>query len=158
MTQTAPEIGKAAPAFRLPASDGTELALKDMKGRKVVLFFYPQDETPTCTQEACEFRDAYAVFAEEDTVVIGISPDSVASHEKFIRNQQLNYILLADEQLKVCKKYDVWKMKKLYGREYMGVVRSTFLIDRKGRLAAEWRNIRIKGHVDKVLEAARKLK
>ncbi|MFK7697722.1 peroxiredoxin [Paenibacillus sp. HJGM_3] len=152
-----PEIGKKAPAIKLPGSNGEEVSLQQFKGRKIVLFFYPQDETPTCTTEACEFRDAFAEFEETDAVVIGISPDSVASHEKFIGNHKLPYLLLADEKLKACKAYDVWKMKKLYGRDYMGVVRSTFLIDRKGKLAGEWRNIRVKGHIDKVLEAARKL-
>jgi peroxiredoxin Q/BCP len=154
----APVIGKMAPSIKLPGSNGQEVSLKDYRGKKIVVFFYPQDETPTCTVEACEFRDSFSAFEEIDTVVIGISPDSVASHEKFIHNQELPYLLLADEKLKACKTYDVWKQKKLYGREYMGVVRSTFLIDRKGKLAAEWRNIRVKGHIDKVLEAARKLK
>ncbi|MDF2668549.1 MAG: thioredoxin-dependent thiol peroxidase [Paenibacillus sp.] len=154
---TAPIVGKLAPAIKLPGTGGEEVSLKDFRGKKVVLFFYPQDQTPTCTVEACEFRDSFTEFAEADTIIIGISPDSVSSHERFIDKQQLPYLLLADEKLKACKTYDVWQQKKLYGREYMGVVRSTFLIDRKGKLAAEWRNIRIKGHIEKVLEAVRKL-
>ncbi|MBW5445666.1 thioredoxin-dependent thiol peroxidase [Cohnella sp. CFH 77786] len=157
-TRTSPEIGKAAPGFKLPASNGETVKLGDFRGRKVVLFFYPQDNTPTCTQEACDFRDANADFEQSDTVLIGISPDPVKSHLKFIEKQSLPFLLLSDEKLKAANAYGVWQEKQLYGRKYMGIVRSTFLIDRKGKLVREWRNVRLKGHIEAVLEAARLLK
>lgn len=148
-----PVIGRKAPDFTLPAGDGSPFTLSEQKGKKVVLYFYPQDQTPTCTQQACEFRDAYSTFEELGVVLVGISPDSVESHVKFAEKQGLPFLLLSDEKLKVCKKYDVWKLKKLYGREYMGIERSTFLIDEKGRLQKEWRKVRLKGHIESVLQA-----
>ncbi|SFE74818.1 peroxiredoxin Q/BCP [Paenibacillus catalpae] len=151
------EIGKKAPDFKLPASNGEIVKLSDYRGKKVVIYFYPKDNTPTCTQQACDFRDAYPAMADSNTVVLGISPDPVKSHEKFIGKQSLPFLLLSDEQHKVCEKYGVWQMKKLYGREYMGVVRSTFLIDEKGKLAREWRGVKIKGHVQQVADEAAKL-
>jgi peroxiredoxin Q/BCP len=152
------ELGKTVPDIKLPASDGETVKLSQFRGRKVVLFFYPKDETPTCTQEACDFRDAHASFEEADTVLIGISPDPVKSHLKFIEKQGLPFLLLADTELKAAQAFGVWQEKQLYGRKYMGIVRSTFLLDRKGKLVREWRNVRIKGHIDSVLEAARALK
>jgi len=154
------ELGRVVPNFELPAyggGAGDTFNLKDYRGRKVLLFFYPQDLTPTCTQQSCDFRDAHERFVDADTVVVGISPDPVKSHEKFAAKHGLPFILLADEKLKACALFDVWKEKQLYGRKYMGVVRSTFLIDRKGKLVREWRNVRLKGHIDAVLEAAAKL-
>lgn len=150
-------IGQKAPDFALPASTGKTIRLSQFLGKKVVLFFYPQDLTPTCTAEACEFRDGIGKFRRNGAVVLGISPDPVQKHLKFIGEYELPYPLLADEELHVCGLYDVWKLKKLYGREYMGVQRSTFLIDREGVLAREWRNVRIKGHVDAVLAAVKAL-
>ncbi|WP_276356649.1 thioredoxin-dependent thiol peroxidase [Cohnella caldifontis] len=152
------EIGKTVPNLELPASNGETVKLSDFRGRKVVLFFYPQDLTPTCTKEACEFRDAHASFGEEDAVLIGISPDPVKSHLKFIEKEGLPFLLLSDEKLKAAHAFGVWQEKQLYGRKYMGIVRSTFLIDRKGRLVQEWRNVRVNGHIDRVLEAAKRLK
>ncbi|GLX70180.1 thioredoxin-dependent thiol peroxidase [Paenibacillus glycanilyticus] len=151
------EVGKKAPDFKLPASSGETVKLSDYRGKKVVLYFYPKDNTPTCTQQACDFRDAYPAMVDSNTVVLGISPDPVLAHEKFIGKQNLPFLLLSDEKHKVCEKYGVWQLKKLYGREYMGVVRSTFLIDEKGKLVREWRGIKIKGHVQQVAEEAAKL-
>lgn len=151
------EIGKKVPKFKLPASTGEKLSLMDLRGKQVVLFFYPKDMTPTCTEQACDMRDHYSEFAEHNTVVLGISTDSVKSHLNFIAKKELPYILLADENHKVCELYGVWQMKKLYGREYMGVVRSTFLIDAKGNLVREWRKVKVKGHAAEVLEAAKAL-
>lgn len=151
------QIGQPAPDFNLPASTGKPISLSQFAGKKVVLFFYPQDMTPTCTAEACEFRDGIGKFRRHGAVVLGISPDPVNRHLKFAEQYGLPYPLLADEELEACKLYDVWKLKKLYGREYMGVQRSTFLIDREGKLAREWRNVRIKGHVEAVLAAVKGL-
>ncbi|WP_123043413.1 thioredoxin-dependent thiol peroxidase [Cohnella candidum] len=152
------EIGKTVPDVKLPASDGEIVKLSQFRGRKVVLFFYPQDQTPTCTQEACDFRDAHGSFEESDTVLIGISPDPIKSHLKFIEKQGLPYLLLSDTELKAAHAFGVWQEKQMYGRKYMGIVRSTFLIDRKGKLVQEWRNLRVKGHIDAVLQAAQLLK
>ncbi|MCK9858483.1 thioredoxin-dependent thiol peroxidase [Paenibacillus sp. ATY16] len=151
------EVGKKAPDFKLPASNGETVKLSDYRGKKIVLYFYPKDNTPTCTQQACDFRDAYPAMVDSNTVVLGISPDPVKSHEKFIGKQSLPFLLLSDENHKVCEKYGVWQMKKMYGREYMGVVRSTFLINEKGKLVREWRGVKIKGHVQQVAGEAAKL-
>ena len=149
--------GQPAPDFTLPSSTGKPIKLSQFAGKKVVLFFYPQDMTPTCTAEACEFRDGIGRFRRNGAVVLGISPDPLKSHSKFVERYELPYPLLSDEDLQVCKLYDVWKLKKLYGREYMGVQRSTFLIGRDGILVQQWRNVRIKGHVDSVLAAVKAL-
>ncbi|QHT59296.1 thioredoxin-dependent thiol peroxidase [Paenibacillus lycopersici] len=146
-------VGKKAPDFTLPAMGGREVRLSDYSGRKVVIFFYPKDLTPACTQQSCDFRDAYAEFGKHNTVVIGISNDPAERHEKFAAKYELPFELLADTEHKVCELYGVWQLKKLYGREYMGLVRSTFLIDEKGKLVREWRNLRVKGHVQDVLDA-----
>ncbi|MFC6231029.1 peroxiredoxin [Paenibacillus allorhizosphaerae] len=153
MTVETVQIGQPVPDFTLQAAGGATFSLSQLRGRKVVIYFYPTDDTPTCTDEACSFRDYNGQFEEWNTTVIGISPDDVASHDKFAAKYELPFVLLSDPDLAVCHLFDVWKQKKLYGREYMGVVRSTFLIDEKGVLAKEWRNIRVKGHVDKVLQA-----
>ncbi|MBO7746710.1 thioredoxin-dependent thiol peroxidase [Paenibacillus sp. MWE-103] len=150
-------VGKKAPDFALPAMGGREVRLSRFAGHKVVLFFYPKDLTPACTQESCDFRDAYAEFGKHNTVVLGISNDPAERHEKFAAKYELPFELLADTEHKVCELYGVWQMKKLYGREYMGLVRSTFLIDEKGKLVREWRNLRVKGHVQEVLAAASEL-
>jgi len=150
-------VGKKAPDFTLPAAGGREVKLSDYIGKKVVLFFYPKDLTPACTQESCDFRDVYAEFAGLNTVVLGISNDPVERHERFAAKYELPYELLADTDHKVCELYGVWQLKKLYGREYMGLVRSTFLIDEKGKLVQEWRNVRVKGHVDNVLQAVKEM-
>ncbi|MDF2724273.1 MAG: thioredoxin-dependent thiol peroxidase [Paenibacillus sp.] len=150
-------IGEKAPEFALPSTRGGIVKLSSLLGKKIVIFFYPQDMTPTCTAEACDFRDGIGKFRRHGAVVLGISPDPVQRHHQFAEKYELPYALLSDEQLEVCKLYDVWKLKKLYGREYMGVQRSTFLIDQEGRLAQQWRNVRIKGHVEAVLAAVKAL-
>jgi len=155
MTVETVQIGQPVPDFSLQAAGGATFSLSQLRGRKVVIYFYPTDDTPTCTDEACSFRDYNGQFEEWNTTVIGISPDDVASHDKFAAKYELPFVLLSDPDLAVCHLFDVWKQKKLYGREYMGIVRSTFLIDEKGVLAKEWRNIRVKGHVDKVLQAVK---
>jgi peroxiredoxin Q/BCP len=151
-------VGKKAPDFTLEAIGGREVKLSDYIGQKVVLFFYPKDLTPACTQESCDFRDVYAEFSELGTAVLGISIDTAETHERFAAKYELPYELLADPEHRVCELYGVWQLKKLYGREYMGLVRSTFLINEKGKLVREWRNIRVKGHVQEVLKAAQELK
>jgi len=149
------QIGQPVPDFELPSSEGGTIRLSQFRGRKVVLYFYPKDMTPTCTQESCDFRDANALFGEANAVVLGISPDDAKSHAKFIAKHQLTFPLLADVDRKVAEMFGVWQEKKMYGRTYMGIVRSTFLIDERGILAQEWRNVRVKGHIDAVLAAVR---
>lgn len=149
------QVGELVPDFRLPADEGEEIALSEFRGRKVVLYFYPRDMTPACTRQACDFRDQSEALLEQGAVVLGISGDSVKSHDKFKAKHGLNFPLLADEDHRVSRMFGVWQLKKLYGREYEGIVRSTFLIDEEGRLQKEWRGIRVAGHVEKVLEALR---
>jgi len=149
------KIGNPAPAFLLPASTGESIALNKFVGEKVVLYFYPSDDTPTCTKQACAFRDAAPDYRAAGAVILGISTDSVASHDKFIAKYKLPFILLADEDHATCQKFGVWQQKTMFGNTYMGIVRSTFVIDTRGRLAAEFRNIRLKGHIEKVLDAVR---
>ena len=151
------EIGKKAPAFKLPADGGGTIALKELKGQKVVLYFYPKDDTPGCTTEACGFRDAFPDFTKVDAVVIGVSKDSVARHDKFKAKHDLPFALASDEDGKVCEAYGTWVEKSLYGRKYMGIDRATFLIDEQGVLRGEWRKVKVKGHVDEVLAAAKAL-
>lgn len=143
------ETGKAAPDFQLKASNGEEVSLSDYKGKKnVILYFYPKDNTPGCTTEACDFRDNHATFQDLDTVILGVSPDPIKSHEKFIDKYDLPFLLLADEEHEVAEKYGAWKLKKNFGKEYMGIERSTFVIDKEGNLAKEWRKVSVKGHVE----------
>lgn len=149
--------GDKAPAFTGVTDGDGKISLKDLKGRKVVLYFYPKDMTPGCTTEAQGFRDAIGDFEKTNAVVIGVSKDSVKRHENFKAKHDLPFTLISDKDGKICEAYGVWQMKKNYGREYMGIVRSTFLIDEKGKIAEIWSNLRVKGHVDKVLEAAQSL-
>ena len=151
------EAGKKAPAFNAVTDGDGKIALKDLKGRNVVLYFYPKDMTPGCTTEAEGFRDAIKDFEKANTVVIGVSKDSVKRHDNFKAKHGLPFTLISDEDGKICEAYGVWQIKKNYGREYMGIVRSTFLIDEKGKIAKIWSNLRVKGHVDTVLEAAQSL-
>lgn len=150
-------IGKAAPAFNLPSTSEKLLRLSSLKGNNVVLYFYPRDATPGCTTESQNFRDANAKFNKAGTLVFGISQDSMKSHEKFHAKQELNFDLLSDESGDVCRKYGVLKMKNMYGKKFEGIERSTFLIDAKGKIRAEWRGVKVPGHVDEVLTAAREL-
>lgn len=145
------EIGQKAPDMKLPSSNGEEVSLADFKGKNIVLYFYPKDMTPGCTTEACDFRDHHEQFTELDAVIIGVSPDPVERHHKFIEKHGLPFILLADEEHKLAEAYGVWKLKKNFGKEYMGIERSTFIIDRDGNLVKEWRKVRVKGHVEEAL-------
>jgi len=151
------ELGKKAPAFTLPTDGGGKISLKDLNGRKVVLYFYPKDDTPGCTKEACGFRDALPDLSKLDAVVIGVSKDSVARHDKFKAKYELPFTLASDEDGKVCEAYGTWVEKSLYGRKYMGIDRATFLIDENGVLRGEWRKVKVKGHVEEVLAAAQDL-
>lgn len=147
------EEGDRAPSFDLAADDGSRVRLDDLRGRRVVLYFYPKDDTSGCTVEACEFRDALPRIDAADAVVLGISPDSVSSHVKFKSKYDLNFPLLADEDHAVAEAYDVWKEKSMYGRTYWGVERSTFLIDEGGRVGKVWRRVRPAGHAEEVTAA-----
>lgn len=149
------EVGQTAPDFTLPASNGQTVSLRDFRGKNVVLYFYPKDMTPGCTTEACDFRDCHPEFAKLDTVVLGVSPDDVPSHDKFIAKHGLPFLLLADTDHKVAEAYGVWVLKKMYGREYMGIERTTFVIDREGRIAQVWHKVKVKGHVEDVLTFVR---
>ncbi|MEM9101453.1 MAG: peroxiredoxin [Pseudomonadota bacterium] len=146
-----PKIGNRAPAFNLPATSEQKIALKNLKGHYVVLYFYPKDSTPGCTTEGQDFSEHYEAFNSLGAVILGISKDSIASHEKFKAKHAFPFDLLSDENEEICQKYDVIKLKKMYGKEFMGVERSTFLIDPEGKLVAEWRKVRVKGHVEAVL-------
>lgn len=146
------EVNKQAPDFTLVNQDGEEVSLSDFRGKNVVLYFYPKDMTPGCTTQACDFRDDHERFKASNTVIIGVSPDPIERHQKFIDKHDLPFALLADEDHKVAELYDVWQLKKNFGREYYGIVRSTFIIDKDGVLQKEFRNIRVKGHVEKALE------
>jgi peroxiredoxin Q/BCP len=145
------ETGKKAPDFSLLANTGEKVKLSDYKGKNVVLYFYPKDMTPGCTTQACDFRDKHEDFSELDTVILGVSPDPQAKHEKFIEKHGLPFLLLVDEDHKVAELYDVWKLKKNFGKEYMGIERSTFIIDKEGQLVKEWRKVKVKGHVEEAL-------
>ena len=146
------EIGTKAPDFELPASNGEMVKLSDFHGKNIVLYFYPKDMTPGCTTEACDFRDKHESFAELNAVILGVSPDPMNRHDKFIEKYELPFLLLADEENKAAEAYDVWKLKKNFGKEYMGIERSTFVIDKDGRLVKEWRKVKVKGHVDEALQ------
>lgn len=147
-----PEVGKAAPKFTLPAFPEGKVALKDFAGQNVILYFYPKDNTPGCTTESCDFRDNKKAIDKHDAVIFGISPDSVKSHEKFVSKFDLPFQLLADEDHKISEKYGVWVEKSMYGKKYMGIQRATFLINKKGKIAEVWPKVKVKGHVDEVLE------
>ncbi len=149
------DVGDDAPNFSLPTEGGVIASLKALKGKKVILYFYPKDDTPGCTTEACGFRDAVGDFSKAGAEIIGVSKDSVARHDKFKAKYALPFTLIADEDGALCQAYGVWQEKKNYGKAYMGIVRSTFLIDETGKIAATWRNLRVKGHVEKVLEEAK---
>jgi thioredoxin-dependent peroxiredoxin len=147
-----PKIGNKAPAFTAPDANGDKVKLSDFKGKKVVLYFYPKDNTSGCTKEACEFRDSHTAFGDANTVILGVSPDSAKSHTNFVAKYELPFTLLSDPDHKVAEKYGVWKEKKNYGRTYMGIERSTFLIDEKGKLVGQFRKVKVAGHVDVVLD------
>jgi thioredoxin-dependent peroxiredoxin len=149
--------GDQAPDFMLPTDGGGTLSLKQLRGKPVILYFYPKDDTPGCTTEACGFRDATPDFAKTGATVIGLSRDSTASHDKFKRKHGLPFPLAADVDGKVCEAYGTWVEKSMYGRKHMGIERATFLIDGKGAIRRIWRKVKVPGHVDEVLAAVRAL-
>jgi peroxiredoxin Q/BCP len=151
------QVGDKAPDFSMTTSGNGKVDLKGLRGRRVVLYFYPKDDTPGCTKEACGFRDNLPRFKKIDAEIIGVSRDSVARHDKFKAKYDLPFVLAADEDGKVCEAYGVWVEKSNYGKKYMGIERSTFLIDEKGVVRNVWRRVKVDGHVDDVLEAARAL-
>ena len=148
------DVGDKAPAFSLPTDGGGKIALKDLKGKTVVLYFYPKDDTSGCTAEACAFRDALPDFSGVDAAIVGISRDPVASHDKFKKKFDLTFPLASDEDGKVCEAYGTWVEKSMYGRKYMGIERATFLIDGKGVIRNVWRKVKVPGHAKDVLKAA----
>jgi len=148
-----PVIGRPAPDFSLPSTTGENISLRQFKGKKtVVLYFYPKDETPGCTREACDFRDHTAEFERSNVVILGVSTDSLESHQHFREKQKLPFPLLVDEDAAVSKLYGVYKQKNLYGKKYLGIERTTFVIDRTGRVAQIWPKVKVDGHVQDVLE------
>ena len=151
------ELNKPVADFQAPATSGVEFRLSELKGKQVVLYFYPKDSTPGCTTEGQGFRDKIEDFAKANTLVFGVSRDGIKSHENFKAKQCFPFELISDKDEAVCQLFDVIKLKKLYGKEYMGVDRSTFLIDRDGVLRQEWRGVKVPGHVDAVLAAAQAL-
>jgi thioredoxin-dependent peroxiredoxin len=149
--------GDQLPQFSLEADDGTVVTRDSLAGRNVVLFFYPKDNTTGCTQEACDFRDAFPRFGKIDAVVIGVSPDSLESHRTFKKKFELPYLLLSDEKHKLADNFGIWKEKSMYGRKYMGFERTTVIVDRKGRVARIFPKVKIPGHVQEVEKAVREL-
>jgi peroxiredoxin Q/BCP len=147
-------VGKAAPAFTMSLDDGSTLSLKDLRGKTVVLYFYPKDDTTGCTAQACAFRDLRPDFSKLKAAVIGVSKDSVKSHQKFKAKYSLNFALASDDS-GVCEAYGVWKEKSMYGRKYMGIERTTFIIDTSGVVRAEWRKVSVPGHAAEVKQALR---
>mgnify|MGYP001814396731 CR=1 FL=1 len=147
------EAGSPAPDFTLPGDDGSDISLSSYRGKKVVLYFYPKDDTPGCTTQACDLRDNYEAMQARGVVVLGVSPDGPASHKKFREKYSLNFPLLSDEDHQVAETYGVWKEKSMYGKKYWGIERSTFLIDEEGRIEEAWRKVRPKGHAERVSEA-----
>ncbi len=151
------EKGNEAPAFELENIDGVKINLKDFAGKKVILYFYPKDNTPGCTTEACEFSAAYDDFIADGAVIVGVSPDSVKSHANFAQKQNLKHILLSDPNKEVASLYGVWQVKKNYGKEYLGIVRSTFVIDESGKILKIYKSVKAKDHAAKVLADLAKL-
>ena len=150
-----PALNRVVADFTCEATGDKRIRLKELRGKNVVVYFYPKDSTPGCTQEGLDFKELSAKFRRQDTVILGVSRDSVASHEKFKAKQGFPFDLLSDPDEKLCKAFDVIHEKTLYGRKFMGVVRSTFLIDKSGKLREEWRKVKVKGHAAEVLESAR---
>lgn len=150
-------LGKAIPDFKGRITNELIIKFSDYKGQNIVIYFYPKDNTPGCTKEGEDFRDYFEDFKKNNTIIIGVSRDSVASHDKFTCKYNFPFKLISDEDEKVCKLFDVIKEKNMYGRKYMGIERSTFLINHEGTLVNEWRKVRVKGHVEKVLEALNEL-
>ncbi len=148
--------GKKAPSFKLKDQNGNDVSLKDFIGKQIVLYFYPKDDTPGCTKEACSFRDNFPDFKDINAVILGVSPDSPASHKKFISKYNLPFTLLSDENKEVLEKYEVWKEKNMYGKKYMGVERTTYIIDENGKIKKIFPKVKVDGHDKEVLEAIMK--
>ncbi|NLF71248.1 MAG: thioredoxin-dependent thiol peroxidase [Candidatus Anammoximicrobium sp.] len=151
------EVGKKAPAFTLTSDDGKKVKLSELQGSPVVLYFYPKDDTPGCTKEACAFRDRKAEMEKLGAKVLGVSPDTVEKHAKFRDKYNLNFPLLADPDHAVAEKYGAWREKSMYGKKFMGIQRSTYLIDASGRVAQVWPNVKVAGHDEQVLQALENL-
>ena len=145
------KVGDAAPQFKLPSGDGRILSLKDFKGKKVVLYFYPKDDTPGCTREACSFQENHSHLQKKGAVVVGVSADSTESHQKFAKKYGLNFYLLSDETKEIIKAYGVWKEKSFMGRKYMGIERTTFVINEDGRIQNIYEKVRVDGHTEEIL-------
>jgi peroxiredoxin Q/BCP len=152
------EVGKKAPAVSLKDQDGKKVSLNDFKGKNIVLYFYPKDNTSGCTREACNFRDDFPYFKKLKAVILGISPDSIESHKKFADKFDLPFRLLSDEKKQVLEKFGVWKEKSMYGRKYMGVERATFIIDNTGKVRKIFRKVKVADHNKEVMEALKELK
>lgn len=146
-------VGRKAPVFSLMDGNGKKISLNDFKGKKIVLYFYPKDMTSGCTQEACDFRDAFPKFEKIKAVVLGVSIDSAASHKKFTEKYNLPFTLLSDEKKTVVEKYGVWKEKSMYGKKYMGTERTTFIIDEHGKIKNIFPKVKVAGHVEEVIKA-----
>ena len=153
-----PKINNKAPEFKGECTGNKTISLSDLKGKNVVLYFYPKDSTPGCTTEGQDFRDLKAQFTKANTVIFGLSRESIKSHENFKKKEKFNFDLISDPDEKICNQYDVIKEKSMYGKKYMGIERSTFLIDSKGKLVQEWRKVKVTGHAKEVLEAAKQIK
>lgn len=151
------EVGSPAPDFNMSSDGDGTVKLSDFAGKAVILYFYPKDDTPGCTKEACGFRDLMPDFSGADAAIVGVSKDSVARHDKFKAKYELPFILGSDEDGTVCEAYGTWVEKNMYGRKYMGIERATFLIDGEGKIARIWRKVKVKGHVEEVLEAVKAL-
>jgi peroxiredoxin Q/BCP len=154
---SAPRINRVVGNFAADATRNKKVQLKELRGKNVVIYFYPKDNTPGCTTEGRDFAALHAKFRRKNTVIFGVSRDSLASHEKFREKQKFPFDLISDPDEKLCEKFDVIQEKSLYGRKFMGVVRSTFLIDENGKLRQEWRGVKVKGHAEAVLEAVKAL-
>ena len=152
LTKKIISIGSKAPKFMLKDQNGAVVRLSDFLGRKVILYFYVRDDTPGCTRQACEFRDDMDSLRRRNIIVLGISPDSVDSHKRFVEKHNLKFPLLADEDAKLAKKYGVWAKKNMYGRTFYGIIRSTFVIDEEGRIMREYRRVKVEGHLGRVLK------
>lgn len=154
---TTPKINTKAPNFKGECTGNKSISLSELKGKNVVLYFYPKDSTPGCTTEGQDFRDLKGQFTRENTIIFGLSRESIKSHENFKQKEKFNFDLISDPDEKICKQYDVIKEKSMYGKKYMGIERSTFLIDATGKLRQEWRKVKVSGHAKEVLEAIKNL-
>ncbi len=154
---SAPRLNRVVGDVKAPATGDQTISLKDLRGQNVVIYFYPKDATPGCTTEGQDFRDLHAKFKRANTVIFGVSKDSIASHEKFKEKQSFPFDLISDADEAFCQKFDVIKEKNMYGKKYMGIERSTFLLDTEGKLREEWRKVKVKGHADEVLAAVKSL-